>query len=136
VLATDISDQMLARADAGRYTQLEVNRGLAAPGLARHFERVDGDWRIREDIRRMVEFRKLNLVTPWPPLPRMDVVFMRNVMIYFGLETRRFILGNVRRCLRPDGYLFLGSAESAARVDDAFAGVVLGKARGYRMVAA
>ena len=111
---------MLARARAGRYSQIEVNRGLPAALLVKYFRQHGATWELNEDVRRMVEFRELNLARPWPPLPRMDLVFLRNVMIYFDVETKKAILGRVARLLRPDGYLLLGGAETTLNLDDSF----------------
>jgi len=120
LIASDISDAVLERAARGTYSQLEVNRGLPAPMLVKYFRQEGGDWQISDEIRRRVEFRNINLSEEWPPLPPMDVVFMRNVLIYFNLEIKRAILGKVRQILRPDGYLFLGSAETTINIDPEF----------------
>jgi chemotaxis protein methyltransferase CheR len=120
ILATDLSGEALGRGREGRYTQLEVNRGLPAALLARYFRQYGTSWEMSENIRRMVEFRELNLARPWPYLPRMDLVFLRNVMIYFDAETKRSILGRVARLLRPGGYLLLGGAETTLNLDDSF----------------
>jgi chemotaxis protein methyltransferase CheR len=131
VLATDLSEEMVRRTRAGRYSQLEINRGLPAAKLVRHFTRAGTDWLVNEPLRRMVEARQLNLAAPFPRLPPVDVLFLRNVLIYFKLETRRQILDRVRRVLRPDGYLVLGGAETTLNVD-AFECVPLDKATVYR----
>ena len=120
LIASDISDAVLERAARGTYSQLEINRGLPAPMLVKYFRQEGGDWQISDEIRRRVEFRNINLSEEWPPLPPMDVVFMRNVLIYFNLEIKRAILGKVRQILRPDGYLFLGSAETTINIDPEF----------------
>lgn len=120
VLATDLSDGMVERARAGVYTQLEVNRGLPARYLINHFERHGVDWRVRADVRRLVEVRRLNLIEDFPPLPLMDVVLLRNVLIYFGTELKHAVLDRVRAILRPDGYLFLGGAETTLGLHDGF----------------
>lgn len=119
-IATDISQAMLDRSRSGRYSQLEVNRGLPAAMLVKHFIKVDGDWQISDGLRRMVEFQRMNLIEPWPPLPRLDIVLMRNVLIYFEVEKKREILGKIRNVLRPDGYLLLGGAETTINIDDTF----------------
>jgi len=119
-VATDISETMLTRCREGIYSQLEINRGLPTPLLVKYFSEVGRNWQISEDIRKMVEFKKLNLVKPWPPMPRMDVVLMRNVLIYFELEVRQAIVRQIKDLLRPDGYLFLGSTESALLLDPAY----------------
>ena len=101
ILATDLSAEMLGRAAAGRYTQLEVNRGLPARSLVTHFRRNGAMWQISDRLREMVEFRAINLVRPWPFIPEVDVLFMRNVLIYFDMTSKREILGRCRRTLRP-----------------------------------
>jgi len=131
--ASDISTSMLSRAAEGRYSHLEVNRGLPAPLLVKYFERRSVDWEIKDSVRRMVEFRQMNLAAPWAPLPPMDVVFMRNVMIYFDTDTKRAILERLRRVLKPDGFLFLGAAETTLNLDDSFERVMFDKATCYRL---
>lgn len=120
IMATDLSAEILNRAREGRYSQLEVNRGLPASLLVKYFRQQGCDWQIQEDLRRSIEFQIVNLAEAWPLLPPMDVVLMRNVLIYFGLEAKRQILGKVRRLLKEDGVLFLGGAETTFNVDDAF----------------
>mgnify|MGYP006123080699 CR=1 FL=1 len=119
-IATDISNQILSRAREGKFSQLEVNRGLPAPLLLKHFEKQGLVWQIKPLLRSSIEFRKLNLIDNWPPMPKMDVVFLRNVLIYFDVETKRKILGEVRKLLNPDGFLFLGAAEMPMSIDNAF----------------
>jgi chemotaxis protein methyltransferase CheR len=120
LIASDISRAALERAREGRFTQIEINRGLPAAMLVRHFQKTGGDWQIRASLRRMVEFREINLAHAWPALPCMDVIFMRNVLIYFGAETRNKILGRVCRLLRSDGYFFLGASEATINLDERF----------------
>ena len=132
IIATDLSEEMLARASAGRFTQLEVNRGLPAPMLVKHFRRDGAFWQVSDEIRRMVDFSPFNLVKPWPYLPPVDVVFLRNVLIYFDLPTKREILGRIRTVLRDDGNLFLGTAETTLNIDERYERVSLGRATTYR----
>lgn len=120
ILGTDISSAILERAKAGRYSQLEVNRGLPAKYLPKYFSRVEQDWQVVDELKRMANFRQMNLAEPWPALPAFDVVFLRNVLIYFDLNEKREILRKVRNVLRPDGYLFLGGAETTLNLDDSF----------------
>jgi chemotaxis protein methyltransferase CheR len=120
LLATDISSKMLARARKGRYTQHEVNRGLSAEHCAKYFRQKGDHWLIDEQLRTMVDFRVLNLIGNWSRLPPMDVVFMRNVLVYFDMPTKQEILKRVRALLRPDGYLCLGGTETTLMIDDAF----------------
>lgn len=132
LIASDLSAEMLGRAAAGRYSQIEINRGLPAPLLAKYFQRDGAEWTIRDDIRSMVEFRTLNLIKPWGVLPPVDVMFLRNVLIYFDLPTKRSILGKAHEQLRPGGALFLGTAETTLNIDARFERVVHGQASYYR----
>lgn len=120
LIATDISTEMLARSRAGRYSQLEVNRGLPRELLAKYFDKVEAEWQIRGDLRRMVEFRELNLAGSWSAVPPVDLILMRNVLIYFDVETKRRVLSKIRRVLRPGGILMLGTAETTMNLDDGF----------------
>jgi chemotaxis protein methyltransferase CheR len=111
---------VLERARNGRFTQLDIERGLPGPLLQKYFRRIDTNWQLDETLCRMVEFRQLNLSGNWPALPKMDVILLRNVLVYFDLATRQEILRKVRGLLRPDGYLLLGGAESALHIDAEF----------------
>jgi len=133
ILATDISSDVLARARTARYSQLEVNRGLPATQLAKHFEKDGADWQVRPAVRAMVRFDYLNLMKPLPPLPAPDVVFLRNVLIYFDPSDKRTILDRIRRCMRPDGFLFLGAAETTRNLDDRFERVPFSRTSCYRI---
>lgn len=117
ILATDVSPTMLARVEAGRYSQVEMNRGLPATSLVTYFTRTGSEWEVRDDLKRMVRTRELNLSTPFPLLPTFDIVFLRNVLIYFDLETKRDILRRVHQVVAPDGYLLLGSSETTLDLD-------------------
>jgi chemotaxis protein methyltransferase CheR len=118
ILATDVSAKMLARVEAGRYSQVEMNRGLPATSLVRYFTRSGSEWEVCEDLKRMVRTQHLNLSTAFPLLPRFDVVFLRNVLIYFDMDVKRDILRRVHRVVAPDGFLLLGSAETTLDLDD------------------
>jgi chemotaxis protein methyltransferase CheR len=133
MLATDLSPAMLARTQAGIYSQFEVNRGLPAGLLVRHFRKQGLEWQIEEPLRRMVETRVVNLAVELPSMPSMDIIFLRNVLIYFDIATKRQILARVRRVLRPDGYLVLGGAETTLNLDDTFERVQIGRAPVYRL---
>lgn len=132
ILATDISASALARAESGRYGQLEVNRGLPAQLLLKYFRRVGAHWELVPEVRRMVRFQRHNLVGIWPPFPPFDLVFLRNVLIYFDLETKRAVLARIRSILRPGGYLLLGGSETTLNVDDGFERVPIGRTTWYR----
>ncbi|WP_432830458.1 CheR family methyltransferase [Dactylosporangium sp. CA-092794] len=136
ILGTDISTEMLTRAEAGQYTQLEVNRGLPAPLLVKHFERAGAHWKVAQALRKNVTFRRLNLAAPFPPVGPFDIVFIRNVLIYFDVQTKRNVLQRVAGALRPDGWLFLGSAETTIGIDDRFERVVAGRTSAYKLRAA
>lgn len=131
-VATDLSLEVLAQAQSGLYSQLEVNRGLPATLLVKYFKRNGSSWEFDPVLRKKVVFKELNLTHTWPFMPAMDVVFLRNVLIYFDVETKKTILAKVRRLLRPGGYLFLGGAETTLNLDDAFERVVFDKATCYR----
>ena len=133
ILATDISERILARAGQGVYTQLEINRGLPAPMLVRYFEEDGSVWRVRSGLRDPIEFRRLALNGDWPELPEMDIVFLRNVLLYFDPETRRAVLQKVRNVLRPDGFLVLGAAEATFPHQESFAFESYGDAAYYRV---
>lgn len=133
ILATDLSETVLQRARAGVYSQIEINRGLPAALLARYFDKQGLQWRLKSEIRRMVDFQRSNLIEEWPNFPALDVVFLRNVLIYFGVETKKAILAKVRRSLKPDGYLFLGSSETTLNLDPAFEPISLGKTVCYQL---
>jgi chemotaxis protein methyltransferase CheR len=132
ILATDLSGEMLERTRAGRYSQLEVNRGLPAAMLVKHFQKTGTEWQVHERLRRMVEVRPLNLIEPFLGMPAFDVVFLRNVLIYFDVPTKRSILQKTRKVMRPDGWLFLGGAETTINVDDGWSRLQVGKGVCYR----
>jgi chemotaxis protein methyltransferase CheR len=132
-IATDLCSEVLARSRAGCFSQLEVNRGLPASLLVKYFIREGASWRIRDDLRRRVEFREMNLVKDWLSLPPLDIVFLRNVLIYFDVETKKTILAKARRLLRPSSYLLLGGAETTFNIDEAFEREVIDKTTWHRV---
>ena len=132
ILATDLSTQVLDRARTGRYSQLEVNRGLPATMLVRHMVRSGVEWQISEQLRSSVSFMRHNLLDTPPSGAPFDVVFLRNVLIYFDIATKRAILGRIRRVLRPDGFLVLGAAETTLGVDDEWLRVPVDRSSVYR----
>jgi chemotaxis protein methyltransferase CheR len=132
ITATDLSREMVERTRAGRFSQLEVNRGLPAPMLVRHFSRSGSEWEVSANLRRMVTARECNLAAPLPRMGPFDVVYLRNVLIYFDLPTKQAILRRVRELMRPDGWLFLGAAETTLGVDDSWERVVVGRSSAYR----
>ncbi|MDQ1682673.1 MAG: chemotaxis protein methyltransferase CheR [Frankiaceae bacterium] len=133
IIGSDLSDVMLEKARNARYGQLEVNRGLPVAMLVRHFERLGTEWQLRPEIRRMVDFRSINLAQRIPEMGTFDIIFLRNVLIYFDADTKRGIFEQVKRVLRPDGYLFLGGAETTLNVDPDFEPVMYDRATCYRL---
>lgn len=120
LMASDIAEEVLAKARSGRYNQLEVSRGLPAAYLVKYFHHRGNEWEIGEQLRRKVEYFPINLTKPWPALPRIDIILMRNVLIYFDIETKKRIFANLRRQIQADGYLALGGAETTLGIDDSF----------------
>ncbi|WP_377324618.1 CheR family methyltransferase [Pimelobacter simplex] len=112
IVATDISTAMLDRVRNGRYSQVEVNRGLPATSLVRYFTRVGREWEIAERLRERVRVQHLNLAAPYVGLGTFDVIWLRNVLIYFDAATKADILRRMLPMLAPDGYLLLGSSET------------------------
>jgi chemotaxis protein methyltransferase CheR len=136
IFATDLAQEVLERARAGVFTQLEVNRGLPAPLLVRYFRQDGTDWQITPEIRDMVQFEEMNLIEPWPALPDFDVVLLRNVLIYFDGESKQRVLRNLRQVLRPDGVLLMGGAETTLNLDDAYERLPIDRAGCFRLRAA
>jgi chemotaxis protein methyltransferase CheR len=112
---TDICAEVVERAQAGRYRRIEINRGLPARYLVRYFDHQGEDWVVKPELRKHCHFRQANLCGPSLPFSRasdhFDIIFLRNVMLYFSQETRRTLLAGIHRLLTPDGILFLGSSE-------------------------
>jgi len=120
IIATDISDVVLTRAREGIFNELEIVRGLPPSLLRKYFTPLQGKWSISQECRRLVEFRQLNLNDPWPVMPPCDIVFLRNVLLYFDVPTRRTILEKMRKIVRPDGGLFLGGAETMLGINESY----------------
>lgn len=112
LIATDFSPEMIARAQEGLYTHYEVQRGLAIRRLVAHFTQENGSWRIHENLRRMVSFRTFNLMDSFGWLDDLDVVFCRNVLLYFDQKTKASVLEKIADTLVSDGALVLGHAET------------------------
>jgi chemotaxis protein methyltransferase CheR len=131
--ATDINRKMIERTNDGTYSQLEVNRGLRAPLLLRYFDRKGIKFRVKPKLQAMVAARYMNLVEPWGARGPYDLVFLRNVLIYFDAETKRQVLDRLARVLDPSGYLFLGGAETTVGVHERFERTPYAKASCYRL---
>lgn len=120
IVATDISEEMLAKARAGIYTQFEVQRGLPIQMLVKYFKQNGDKWHIDAGLRSMIDYRPFNLLEHPRALGQFDVVFCRNVLIYFDQPTKAKVLGNISDVLAKDGVLYLGGAETVLGVTDKF----------------
>jgi chemotaxis protein methyltransferase CheR len=120
IVGTDISTEMLEKAKAGLYSQFEVQRGLPIALLVKYFKKNNEMWQIDPSIRAMVQFREYNLLHDLKPLGQFDVVFCRNVLIYFDQPTKSRVLDNVSKIMPDDGFLYLGGAETVLGISDKF----------------
>ena len=118
IIGTDIAREQLTRARQGLYSQFEVQRGLPVQMLLKHFKKDEAQWRISEALRAMVEFKEWNLLADPAPLGLFDVIFCRNVLIYFDQPTKSKVLDTLARQLVPDGFLYLGGAETVLGLTD------------------
>jgi chemotaxis protein methyltransferase CheR len=121
LVATDLSAEILVRAGSATYSQFEVDRGMAPEMLAKYFRQDGENWSLKPEIRAMVRFARFNLLDDPAPLGAFDVVFCRNVLIYFDQDTKRQVLERIRGQMPGDGYLILGGAETVLGLTDAFA---------------
>ncbi|MBH0239316.1 CheR family methyltransferase [Methylobrevis albus] len=120
IVGTDLSNDVLDRARSGVYTQFEVQRGLPIQMLLKYFTQNGDSWQISSEIRQMVQYRKMNLLDTFAGLGQFDIVFCRNVLIYFDQPTKVDVLSRVSKLLPDDGYLVLGAAETVVGLTDAF----------------
>ena len=116
LLGTDLSDAAIKQASYGMYNKFEIERGLPREQLHRYFTAVGDNWKIRDEIRSMATFQKINLMLPFVGLGKFDIIFCRNVAIYFTLEDRKKLFEKIADTLEPDGYLLIGSTESLTGV--------------------
>jgi len=120
IIATDISQEVLEKCKAGIYSQFEVQRGLPIQKLVTHFKQIGETWQINPDIRAMIQFRQLNLLHDFKHLGMFDIIFCRNVLIYFDQPTKTAIFERMSRIIEPDGVLVLGAAESVVGITNTF----------------
>jgi chemotaxis protein methyltransferase CheR len=120
IVATDLSQEVLEKSKAGVYSQFEVQRGLPIQLLVKYFTQSGDIWQLNPDVRSMVQFRQLNLLQDFSHLGTFDIIFCRNVLIYFDQDTKAVIFERMARCLEADGTLLLGAAESVVGITDAF----------------
>jgi chemotaxis protein methyltransferase CheR len=133
IVGTDLSDQVLQRARAGKYLQIEVNRGLPAALLVKYFRREGLEWQLKDEVRRLVRFEQDDLRWGTSAMGPFDLVFCRNVLIYFDVETKRKILARLGRALAPGGHLLLGGSETTLNLDDRFVRRPVGAAMLYQL---
>ena len=120
IVASDLSSRCVAAAQSGSYSQFEVQRGVSMQRLVRHFETVDGRWKVSDALRSAIVWKTLNLTEPFDFLGKFDLIFCRNVLFYFDPAQRRDILDRIAGRLAPDGRLFLGASETPLGVSDRF----------------
>ena len=118
IVATEISEKMLEKCRSGLFSQFEISRGLPPHYLPWFFQRVESKWQIKPELRERIDFRYLNLCTHWGGLQQMDVILMRNVLIYFEDEIKKNIFEKILKVLKPGGHLFLGSGETPVGFED------------------
>jgi chemotaxis protein methyltransferase CheR len=132
ILATDVSGPIVEAARTGLYPASAIRRGMSAGLREKYFTQEGDNWKVRDSIARLVQFRVLNLAEPWPLLPPMDVMFLRNVLIYFEPALRSRILDRAHGVLADHGRLFLGATESTRSLSDRFEQVQVGATICYR----
>jgi chemotaxis protein methyltransferase CheR len=120
IIGTDISQQVLEKSKSGIYTQFEVQRGLPIQLLVKYFKQTGEMWQINPDIRSMIQYRPLNLLTDFSSMGKFDIIFCRNVLIYFDQDMKTQIFGRLAKCMEPDGFMALGAAETVVGLTDAF----------------
>ena len=120
IIGTDISKDILAQAEKGSYSQFEVQRGMPITLLMKYFTQVEDRWEINSEIKSMIKYQPFNLLDSMASLGKFDIVFCRNVLIYFDQETKGDVLNRIKNQLEPDGFLFLGGAETVIGLTDAF----------------
>ena len=120
IVATDLSLEVLEKCKSGIYSQFEVQRGLPIQKLVTHFKQIGETWQLNADIRAMVQFKPLNLLNDFSILGKFDVIFCRNVLIYFEQATKADVLNRMMKANEADGYLFLGAAETVVGLTDAY----------------
>lgn len=121
ITATDISTQVLEKAKAGIYSQFEVQRGMPVKMLLKYFDQAGELWKLKPEIKSMVDFQPFNLMSPFTGMPQYDIILCRNVLIYFNVDIKQAVLEKMYNVIAPDGFLMLGGAETVVGVCDKFA---------------
>lgn len=133
ILGTDISSEVVAKAQSGTYNRLEVNRGLPMQYLTKYFVQQGVSWSIKPLLKERVTFEKMNLIGDWGRLPEMDIIFLRNVLIYFDPDVKSRILHNTSKMLRPGGCLFLGLSETTLNLNTSYQRVTTDRSHYYKL---
>jgi chemotaxis protein methyltransferase CheR len=120
IVGTDISQQVLEKSKSGLYTQFEVQRGLPIQLLVKYFKQIGDMWQIAPELRAMIQYKPLNLLTDFSHMGKYDIIFCRNVLIYFDQDMKTQIFGRLAKCMEPDGFLALGAAETVVGLTDSF----------------
>ena len=120
IVGTDISTEILDKAEKGIYSQFEVQRGLPVQFLVKYFEKAEENWQISDVLKKMIQYKEFNLLKDLQSLGKFDIVFCRNVLIYFDQETKGKVLEQICRLMPDDGLLFLGGAETVLGISDRF----------------
>lgn len=136
IIATDICSAALSRAESAVYSQFEIQRGLPIQFLVKYFQQVPNGWKVKDELCRMITFRKQNLLDTYALLGQLDLILVRNVLIYFEVDVKKTILERMASILRPDGYLMLGAAETALGVTDKLTRIRECKTAAYSPIAA
>ncbi len=134
IVASDISASMIDQARQGVYTDFQMGRGITPDIRERYFHRHGKGWRINRNIASMIDFRIINIIDALPQLPQMDILLLRNVLIYFSTQVRKRVLNEIHAALRPGGYLFLGVAETNVHMPGRFERIIEGKTLYFRAV--
>lgn len=133
ILATDMSPAMIGRAALGEFSRMEVERGLPQAMRTKYFRQLGTHWKIKEEVRDMVDFRVMNLVSAWLPFQSMDLVLLRNILMYFDERTKLEVLRKVQNILRPEGFLVLGGTEVIMDCQPVFRRIAMTKASCYQL---
>lgn len=118
ILATDLVERVLDKARKGIYSHYEIQRGLPAQYMTRYFDQVDSEWRVKPELKKWIQFRRLNLLSDYASLGLFDIIFCRNILIYFDAASKKKVLERMAACLTPDGVLFLGGGETPLGITD------------------
>lgn len=133
IYASDLSSEVVTKAHSGRYNKLEINRGLPMQLLTKYFVQKGLSWEVCATLRELVQFEKLNLIGEWNNLPSMDVVFLRNVLIYFDPEMKTQVLQRMSKILKPEGCLFLGQSETTLNLKTDYQRVTTDRSHYYKL---